>query len=93
MSPSPHATTALVPLVVGDHAERDLNQAIFGWLAEYPTKTRTNYSSMLKQWLTFCRERGVLPLDAKREHVAAYARFLEHAGNNRVHGRRVSSNG
>lgn len=77
-----HRTAVLVPVLVSDdNGERDVDRAIYGWLAEYPTRTRRNYACMLKQWITFCQERRVHPFRIRREEVAAYARSLEDDGD------------
>lgn len=43
-------------------------------------QTRAAYRTDLEQYLTWCRERGVVPLEARFTHVNAFARYLEAQG-------------
>jgi site-specific recombinase XerD len=49
---------------------------IGSYLARYPLNTRKIYTSHLKQWLAFCEDHDVEPLQAQRGHIEAWARHL-----------------
>jgi integrase/recombinase XerD len=51
------------------------------WLAGYANElTRRSYAAHLRDWFTFCAERDVDPLLAKRVHVDLWVRSLEQRG-------------
>lgn len=47
------------------------------FLASYREPTRSLYAMNLRQWFSWCAERGMSPLDAKRAHLEVWARELE----------------
>jgi integrase/recombinase XerD len=69
-------TASGLALVGDDRLDRDELVAA-GFLMRYREPTRTNYTLILKQWFTWCTERGISPLAAERAHIEVYARELE----------------
>jgi hypothetical protein len=56
--------------------ERD-EMVAAGFLVRYREPTRNNYTRNLRQWFSWCQQRGVAPLKATRAHIEVYARELE----------------
>lgn len=55
----------------------NLTQITAAFLAGYIPSTRKGYTFGLKQWFTWCNERGIDPLHAQRPHIDLWARWLE----------------
>lgn len=51
--------------------------AAAAFLASYREPTRSLYTMNLRQWFTWCSERGITPLEAQRAHLEVWARELE----------------
>ncbi|MEE6274614.1 hypothetical protein V2J56_14800 [Georgenia sp. MJ206] len=54
-----------------------LRLAVAGYLARYKGETRRHTESDLRAYLTWCQERGLNPLAAKRPHVELYVRWMQ----------------
>src|SRR5665648_796822 len=52
-------------------------QESWGYLARYRGETRRHAESDLRAFLTWCRERGLDPLAARRPHVELYVRWMQ----------------
>lgn len=84
-----HATVTTTVPDVYDTA----HLAVAGYLARYTGRTREAYGQDLHQWFTWCADRQLDPLTAKRAHLELYGRWMEEARGNKpstVH-RRLTS--
>jgi integrase/recombinase XerD len=61
--------------------DEPLRRLVAAWLLGYSSKnTRRSYAGDVRAWFTFCADHGVEPLEARRAHIDAWARFMENAG-------------
>lgn len=73
------AGATLAPL--DDGADAKLRQLTAAWLLGFDSdRTRTAYGRDVRAWLAWCDEYQLDPLAARRGHIDAYARQLEHDG-------------
>jgi integrase/recombinase XerD len=76
-------THVLVPSAVGyldmpnGPTADPLTLAIAGFLARYKGQTFLDYQHDLNQYLRWCRDVGLAPLEAKRPHLELYIRWME----------------
>lgn len=54
-----------------------LRLAVAGYLARYRGETRRHAESDLRVYLTWCQERGLDPLAARRPHIELYVRWMQ----------------
>ena len=54
-----------------------LRLAVAGYLARYRGETRRHAESDLRVYLTWCQERGLDPLTARRPHIELYIRWMQ----------------
>jgi site-specific recombinase XerD len=54
-----------------------VSMAVVGFLARYREPTRTNYTTDLKQYLSWCGANGLHPFEVRRPHLEVFGRWLE----------------
>lgn len=70
-------------MVVGDQQLDQSEIVAAGFLASYRECTRPLYAATIRQWFSWCSERGVTPLQARRGHIEVWARELEEVRGNK----------
>jgi integrase/recombinase XerD len=75
MTPTPESP--LVSTLDDQWRASPLRLAVAGYLARYRGETRRHAESDLRAYLTWCQERGLNPLAAKRSHVELYVRWMQ----------------
>lgn len=84
MEPTPGTglqTTVGAELGVATTLDDDARLLARAWLAAYANRhTRDAYGHDLSEWLDWCDDHGVEPLEARRPHIDLWARDLEAQG-------------
>ncbi|WP_298457633.1 tyrosine-type recombinase/integrase [uncultured Cellulomonas sp.] len=77
------STPEYLPLpLFDDHWRADpLRLAVAGYLARYRGETRRHAESDLRAYLTWCAERRLNPLAARRPHIELYVRWMQETRN------------
>lgn len=66
---------------VAARSQQPLDTLVKAWLVSYRNdRTRESYAINIRQWLAFCAEHGVPPIQPLRSHVELWMRLLERAG-------------
>jgi integrase/recombinase XerD len=66
------------PLIApGDFTHATLRMTVAAYLARFKGQSRVHTESDLRAYLTWCRNQGLHPLDAKRPHVELYLRWMQ----------------
>lgn len=81
MEPNLPSTTSLV--VLDDPFTAEETQALAGFLAGYSGLTRQAYTHDLRQFASWCAERGLALFAARRSDIESFARHLEDLGRAR----------
>jgi hypothetical protein len=69
-------TAELLP-AHSDQDDQNLRLAVAAHLARYKGQTRAHTASDLKTYLSWCRDHGLEPLQAKRAHVELFLRWIQ----------------
>ena len=75
MTPTPKYQP--VPTIDEQWRADPLRLAVAGYLARYRDETRRHAESDLRAYLTWCAQRGLDPLAARRPHVELYVRWMQ----------------